>query len=48
VTLMDAVAKSGAATCYVEVLSKPVIRVRKPQKLDSATTEVPLVTETKA
>jgi hypothetical protein len=48
VTLMDAVAKSGAATCYVEVLSKPMLRVRKPQKLDSATTEVPLVTENKA
>jgi hypothetical protein len=48
VTLMDAVAKTGAATCYVEVLSKPMLRVRKPQKLDSATTEVPLVTENKA
>ncbi len=31
VPLIDAVAKSGAATCYVEVLSKPVLRLRKPQ-----------------
>ena len=31
VPLIDAVAKTGAAACYVEVLSKPVIRARKPQ-----------------
>ena len=30
VPLIDAVAKTGASVCYVEVLSKPVLRVRKP------------------
>jgi hypothetical protein len=30
VPLMDAVAKTGAEACYVEVLSKPVIRARRP------------------
>lgn len=30
VPLIDAAAKAGAATCYVEVLAKPVIRLRKP------------------
>ncbi len=30
VPLIDAAAKAGAATCYVQVLSKPVIRLRKP------------------
>ena len=30
VPLIDAAAKAGAASCYVEVLSKPVIRLRKP------------------
>jgi len=31
VPLIDAQAKTGAAACYVEVMSKPVIRARKPQ-----------------
>ena len=30
VPMIDAAAKAGAATCYVEVLAKPVIRLRKP------------------
>jgi hypothetical protein len=34
VPLIDAVAKSGAATCYVEVLSRAVVRVRKPVAAD--------------
>ncbi len=34
VPLIDAVAKSGAATCYVEVLSRAVVRVRKPVVAD--------------
>ena len=29
VPLMDAVAKAGAASCYVEVLAKPVLRLRQ-------------------
>lgn len=36
VPLIDAVAKTGAAACYVEVLSKPVIRARKPPAPDGA------------
>ena len=30
VPMIDAAAKAGAATCYVEVLAKPVIRLRRP------------------
>ena len=30
VPLIDAVAKTGAASCYVEVLSRAVVRARKP------------------
>ena len=30
VPLIDAAAKAGAAACYVEVLAKPVLRLRKP------------------
>lgn len=30
VHLIDATAKTGAVSCYVEVLSKAVVRVRKP------------------
>ena len=29
VPLMDAAAKAGAASCYVEVLAKPVLRLRQ-------------------
>jgi len=36
VPLIDAAAKAGAAACYVQVLSKPVIRVRKPAVLEDA------------
>jgi hypothetical protein len=39
VPLIDAVAKTGAAACYVEVLSKPVIRARKPQVPEDEATE---------
>jgi hypothetical protein len=30
VPLIDAAAKAGAATCYVQVMAKPVLRLRKP------------------
>jgi len=36
VPLIDAVAKTGASVCYVEVLSKPVLRVRKPSTPEGA------------
>lgn len=41
VPLIDAVAKAGAAACYVEVLSKPVVRLRKPVSEMPALTETP-------
>jgi hypothetical protein len=30
VPMIDAAAKAGASSCYVEVLAKPVLRLRKP------------------
>ena len=41
VPLIDAAAKAGATTCYVEILSKPVIRLRKPQLEGESTLESP-------
>jgi len=48
VTLMDAVAKTGAAVCYVEVLSKPMLRVRKPPTPDDAASEPSHLPDAKA
>jgi hypothetical protein len=41
VPMIDAVAKTGVTACYVEVLAKPVVRLRKPASEMSAVTETP-------
>lgn len=41
VPMIDALAKTGAAACYVEVLSKPVVRLRKPASEMPTLTEIP-------
>jgi hypothetical protein len=45
VPLIDAVAKAGSASCYVEVLSKPVIRLRKPVVEGESGLESPALAE---